>query len=53
MGERKYCVKDEFGMIAENMSLEIALLLCRAMFNACFEDNIELKISEMPKTERE
>lgn len=52
MGERKYCVKDEhFRIVAENMTLETAMLLCRAMFNTYFEDNIVLNISEMPKTE--
>lgn len=54
MGERKYCVKDRhFNIVADNMTLETAMLLCRAMFNAYFEDNIELSISEMPRTEGE
>lgn len=49
MDENKYFVTIDHETIAENMSLEIALMLVKAVFNEYYNDNnIVLAIEEMP-----
>ena len=51
MNEDKYFVKDINGCtVAEKMSLESAMLLCEAMFNKYYNEDIQITIGKMPKT---
>lgn len=50
MGENKYFVTIDNKTIADNMSLEIALMLVKAVFNEYYNDhNMVLAIEEMPR----
>lgn len=52
MHANKYYVKCDGLIVAENMELETAVILCKALIDTYFEeDTIEIAIGKMPKKE--
>lgn len=49
MEENKYRVMERNNILADNMTLDIALLFIQAYYTKYYLENIELKIQKYPK----
>lgn len=53
MNEDKFYVNNETETLAENMSLDSAIIFAKALFREFYNDEFEVIIGKMPKTKND